>query len=63
MGAEDIRDLQIRTRHAHRASSGRSNLLELQLDMLQRAHHLLDRLGGNPRIECRAVELGVTEQS
>jgi hypothetical protein len=31
--------------------------------MLQRAHHLLDRLGGNPRIERRAVKLGVTEQN
>ena len=31
--------------------------------MLQRAHDLLDRLGGNPRIERRAVKLGMTEQN
>src|SRR5216683_1756409 len=50
-------------RDTRRASAGWSDLLELQRDMLQRAHHLLDRLGGDPRIERRAVELGVTEQN
>jgi hypothetical protein len=30
--------------------------------MFQRAHHLLDRLGGNPSVERRGIELGVTEQ-
>src|ERR1700730_7908922 len=63
MAAEDIRDLQSRTPHRRRALAGRSNLLELECDMLQRAHHLLDRLGGNPRIERRVLELGVTEQN
>ncbi len=62
-GAEDIRDLQGRARHQRRASGGRSNLGELQRDMLQRADDLLDRLGGHPRIERRAVEFGVTEQN
>jgi len=31
--------------------------------MFQRAHHLLDRPGGNPRIERRVLELGVTKQN
>ena len=61
--AEDIRDLQSRARHARRALAGWPHLLELQGDMLQWAHHLLDRFGGNPCIECRVLELGVTEQS
>jgi hypothetical protein len=63
MAAEDIRDLQSRARHARRALGGWSKLLELERDMLQRAHHLLDRLGGNTGIERRILELGVTEQS
>jgi hypothetical protein len=46
VAAEDIRDLQSRTRHARRALAGWSNLLELQGDMLQWAHHSLDRFGG-----------------
>jgi len=44
-------------------SAGRPDLLELDRDMLQRAHDLADGLGGDPRIERRGVELGVTEQS
>jgi hypothetical protein len=63
MAAEDIRDLQSWTRHKRRVSAGRLNLLELERDVLQRAHHLLDRLGGNPGIERRAIKLGVTEQN
>jgi hypothetical protein len=63
MAAEDIRDLQSRARHARRVLGGRSNLLELQRDMFQRTHHLLDRLGGNPRVERRVLELGMTEQN
>ena len=35
---------------------------ELQRDMLQRAHDLTDRLGGDPRIERGVLEFGVTEQ-
>src|SRR5215813_704715 len=61
--AEDIRDLQSWTRHARRTLAGWPHLLELQGDMLQWAPHLLDRFGGNPRIECRVLELGVTEQN
>ena len=63
MAAEDIRDLQSRARHARRALGGRSNLLELERDVLQRAHDLADRLGGDAGIERRGVELGVPEQS
>src|SRR5215203_6628091 len=63
MVAEDIRGLENRARHARRASGRRSNLLELQRDMFQRAHHLLDRLGSNPRVERRVLELGVAKQN
>jgi len=48
MVAEDIRDLHSRARHGRRALRGRSNLLELERDVLQRADDLLDRLGGHP---------------
>src|SRR6267378_4036245 len=44
------------------ASAGRPDLLELERDVLQRAHDLADRLGGDAGIERRGVELGVTEQ-
>ncbi len=63
MVAEDIRDLQRRTRHARRALGRRLSLVELQGDTLQRAHDLPDRLGGDTRIERRGIELGVTEQN
>jgi hypothetical protein len=43
--------------------SGRFDLLDLTGNMLQRAHDLLDRLGGDAGIERRGVELGMTEQS
>jgi len=60
--AEDTRDLQSRARHARRALGGCFRLLELERDMLQRAHDFTDHLGGDTGIECRVVELGVTEQ-
>ena len=63
MAAEDIRDLQSWARHARRALGGRLRLLELERDMLQRAHDLADRLGGDTSIERRGIELGVPEQS
>src|SRR4030081_1181009 len=44
------------------ASVGRPDLLELDRDVLQRAHDLADRLGGDAGIERRGVELGVTKQ-
>ena len=63
MAAEDIRDLQSRTRHARRAfrRAARTSL-SLTRDALQRAHDLADRLGGDAGIERRGVELGVPEQ-
>ena len=63
MVAEDIRNLQSRTRHPGPASAGRPGLLQLDRDVLQRAHDLADRLGRDPGVERRGVELGVTEQS
>ena len=62
MIAEDVRDLQCRTRHARRALSGRLGPLDLAGDMLQRADHFADHLGGDARIKRRAIELGVPEQ-
>ena len=59
MIAEDIRDLQCRTRHARRALSRRLGLLDLAGEMFQRAHDLSDRLGGDAGIERRGIELGV----
>src|ERR1700720_950962 len=46
------------------ASGRRLGLLELQcnmFNMFQRAHHLPDHLGGDPRIERRGIEPGVPE--
>ena len=63
MTAENIRDLQCRTRHPRRALGGRLGLLDLAGDMLQRAHDLADRLGGDLRVERRALELGMPKQS
>jgi hypothetical protein len=51
MAAENIRDLPNRARHARRALVGWRGAFELQRDMLQRAHDLTDRLGGDPHIE------------
>src|SRR6185369_4454831 len=62
MAAEDIRNLQSRTRHCC-ASVGRPDRLELERDMFQRAHDPADRLGGDAGIERRGVELGVAERT
>src|SRR5271169_4271986 len=43
------------------ASGGRFGLR--QGDAIERAHDLLDRLGGDARVERRGVELGMAEQS
>jgi hypothetical protein len=51
--AENIRDLQGRAQHGRRASAGGLNLLKLDGDVLKRALHRTDGLGGNPRIERR----------
>jgi hypothetical protein len=44
------------------ALSGRLGPLDLAGDMLQWAHHLADRLGGDAGVERGAIELGVPEQ-
>ena len=62
MLAEDIRDLQRRARHARRASGGRRGCLEDFDEMIERADHRTDGLGGNAGVERRGVELGVPEQ-
>src|ERR1043166_595306 len=53
VAAEDIRDLQNWAAHVSRASGGWPHLLEVDRDTLERAHHALDRLGGDPGIERR----------
>src|SRR5260370_25654573 len=50
-------------RYTRAALAGRPDLAELERDMLQRAHDLADRLGGNARIARGAIELGVPEHS
>ena len=62
MVAETIRDLQRLPRHPRRASARCLNLLELDCDVLQRAHDRIDGLGGDPRVEGRVLKLGVPEQ-
>ena len=65
MTAEDIRDLQCRAQQARRALGGRLvlglvfGLLLLgdqRSEAIQRAHDLADRLGGDLRVERRALE-------
>lgn len=64
MAAENIRDLQRRAGHARRALGGRFGaLLELDRDVIKRAHDLADGLGGDPGIERRGVEFGMAQQS
>ena len=63
MAAEDIRDLQRWMRHPSRALSGRLSPLELAGDMLQRAHDLADRVGGDVGVERRRIKFGMPKQS
>ena len=62
MAAEDIRNLQSRARHKRRASVGWLDLLELERDMLQWAHDLAERLGGDVSIERGRLQLRMSEQ-
>jgi hypothetical protein len=39
------------------------NLLELDRDVLQRAHDCINGLGGHPRVERGILKLGMAEQS
>ena len=63
MVAEDIRDLQGRTRHEHRRQAGAGRLGHPAAMSLQRARHLADRVGGDARVERGRLELGVPEQN
>ena len=71
MAAEDIRDLQDRTRHEKPASGGRFGLGcasrrflgQVQTKPLQRARHVADRVDGDACIERGRFELGMSEQN
>jgi hypothetical protein len=60
--AENIRDFQGRAQHSRRASARCLNLLELDRDVLQRAHDRIDGPGRHPRVERRVLKLSVAEQ-
>ena len=70
MGAEDIRDLQGETSHKKRASGGRfrlggalrRDLGQVQIEPLQRAGDVTDRVDGDAGIERRRLQFGVAEQ-
>src|SRR5260370_35448172 len=49
--AEDVRDLQRWTGHERRGLCGRLVLLELEGNLLQRAHDFPDRLGGDAGVD------------
>jgi hypothetical protein len=61
MVAENIRDLQRLPQHPRRASARCLYLLELDRDVLQRAHDRIDGPGGHPRIERGVLKLSVAE--
>lgn len=63
MAAENIRDLQSRARHRRQPSARCLNLLELDRDVLQRAHDRIDGLVGHTCVERRILKLGVAEQN
>ena len=62
MRAEDIRELERRARHARRVLTGRRGGLEGFDEMIERAHDLTQRIGGNARVESGSVELGMAQQ-
>ena len=63
MAAENVRNLQNWTGHQRRASGGRLVLVGLQIETFQRAHDCPDGVGGDARVERRALDLGMTKQS
>ena len=71
MAAEDIRDLQGETSHEKRASGGRfrlgrasrRDLGQVQIEPLQRAGDVTDRVDGDAGIERRRLQFGVAERS
>jgi hypothetical protein len=50
-------------RDTRAASGGRRGGLEGFDQMIERAYHLTQRIGRNPRVERRRVEFGMTKQS
>jgi len=63
MRAEDIRELERWARHARRVSSRRRGGLEGFNEMIERAHHRTERIGGHLRVKRRGIELGMAEQT
>jgi hypothetical protein len=71
MAAEDIRDLQGETSHEKRASGGRfrlggalrRDLGQVQIEPLQRAGDVADRVDGDARIKRGRFQLGVSERT
>jgi hypothetical protein len=71
MAAEDIRDLQGETSHEKRASGGRfrlggalrRDLGQVQIEPLQRAGDVTDRVDGDAGIERRRLQFGVAERT
>ena len=61
--AEDIRNLQSWTGHEGRGLLGRLVLLALLAQLIERAHHLGDQIGGDARVVRRRIEALVAEQS
>jgi hypothetical protein len=66
VAAKDVRDLQRWTRHASRALSGRFTfgfglilLGHQRREAVERAHYLVDGVGGDAGVKRRGVELGV----
>jgi hypothetical protein len=63
MLAENIRELERRTRHARRALGRRRVRLEVLDEMIERAYHRTQRVGGHLRVKRRGVELGMAERT
>jgi hypothetical protein len=59
----NIRELDRRARHARRVSNRRRAVLEGFEKVIERAHNLTQRIGGNARVESRSVKLGMAEQT
>ena len=61
MGAKDVGDLQARPRHAA-ASGGRRSLRQLDVQPVQRALDVADRVDGDAGVERGRLQLRVAEQ-
>ena len=63
VAAEDVRNLQSWTGHEGRGLLGRLVLLVLLGQLIERAHHLGDQVGGDTCVVRRRIEPLVAEQS